>query len=123
MFKSIGDTIKSFGKKAIGYVRGLNGKKIASFLGGAASTYLGPFGALLQPFADKAGDYLNDLMDKYSESQNSRAQGGIRRRNEIAYNINKYRNKQGPISSPIIDGNRILGPGGSMYAKPTTAFD
>ena len=108
MFSKIGSMIKGLTKRAVGYVRGLNGEKIAQFLTKAASSYLGPYVDVLRPFAMKAGEYLNEQMDKYAEVSENRRRGGVNRMTRMQREIEQATRKVGGegTSYPAIEAAR-----------------
>ena len=79
MFKSFLGTLKNLGKKAIGYVRGLNGNKAASFVSSMIKNYVPLVGDAANPFLQKLGSYVNSKLDEWSEASASAKEGGIRK--------------------------------------------
>ena len=58
--KSFKTFLKSVGRKAIGYIRGLNGKKTSGLVTQYASSWSPAFGAMAAPLAE----YIGESIDK-----------------------------------------------------------
>lgn len=88
--------MKNIGKKAIGFVRGLNGDKLASFISNTAPI---PYIRYAEPFLRKLGQFINDKLDDISKDNEEKLVGGIRkpkkkpRRPEVVrYNTQEFDN-------------------------------
>lgn len=79
MFKSFLNTVKNLGKKAIGYVRGLNGNKAATLLSSLASKYVPFIGDAANPFLQKLGSYVNEKLDEWSDFNKRAKSSGIKK--------------------------------------------
>lgn len=77
MFKTLRNVLKTMGKKAIGYVRGLNGDKAATYLTAATTQYSPTLGAVTSPFFAELGKYVNSKVDNYLQYQNEKSKGGV----------------------------------------------
>ena len=67
MFSKIATGLKNLGKKAIGYIRGLNGDKAAAWATKALFSYSPMYGAAAAPFLNQLGKYINEKMDRISD--------------------------------------------------------
>ena len=65
------------GKKAIGYIRGLNGQKLAMLASSLVSKKYPVLGASVTPVLSYAGGKFNDLMDYLAADNSSREGGGV----------------------------------------------
>ena len=81
MFKSFLNTVKNLGKKAIGYVRGLNGNKAAALVSSLASKYLPFVGDAANPFLQKIGNYINEKLEDWSDFNKQAKIGGVKKPN------------------------------------------
>lgn len=79
MFKSFLGTLKSLGKKAIGYVRGLNGNKAATLVSSMIKNYVPLVGNSADPFLQKIGSYVNQKLDEWSEASSAAKEGGVKK--------------------------------------------
>jgi hypothetical protein len=77
MFKTAWNNFKAFGKKAVGYVRGLNGDKAASFLTSYINNHNPGAAAVLSPFIQNLGTFINKHLDNIAETNKERSTGGI----------------------------------------------
>ena len=84
MFKRFWSGIKSLGKKAIGFIKGMNGNKVAASAVGAIESLYPGLGKLFAPSIPNVGGLINKGLD-YLDSQieedieGERNPGGIRR--------------------------------------------
>lgn len=81
MFKAFANTMYKLGKKAIGYIKGMNGQKLAMLASSLVSKKYPGAGPIVTPALMYAGGKLNDLMD-YLASENEeqsrrQIQGGV----------------------------------------------
>ena len=77
MFSKFVQKAKDLGKKAIGYVRGLNGDKAAAWAVGAITGYNPAYGVIASPFLTKLGSYINHKVDKWLAED--RFSGGVKK--------------------------------------------
>ena len=77
MFKSMWNGFKTLGKKAIGYVRGLNGDKAATYLISQLSSWNPTIGAASAPFVKIIGSKINDKLDDWIKYNQQKSMGGI----------------------------------------------
>lgn len=80
MFKSFLSTMKGLGRKALGFIRGLNGDKAATFASSALSKWIHPaVGSVATPFLKQLGQYANEKLDEWSKDDRLATEGGIRK--------------------------------------------
>jgi hypothetical protein len=82
MYKSFFNMLKSMGKKAVGYVRGLNGDKAAAFGSSVLSNYVPVWAQPLKtefidPYIKQLGQYANDRMDEWSADDKGPRESGV----------------------------------------------
>ena len=70
---------KGLGRKAIGYIRGLNGDKAAAYTTAALANWNLPAAAASSPFIKELGHYINLKLDEWSDNQNNPTQRLIER--------------------------------------------
>lgn len=107
MFKSFLNTLKGLGKKAIGFVRGLNGNKAASFVSSLVNSISPGAGAAAAIPLNMLGDMANKKMDEWSSETPDE---GIKKpNNRSAKWIKKHRaalmNSASPPVMPMPTGN------------------
>ena len=79
MFKKFWGGLKDMGKRAIGYIKGMNGHKAAAALLAALEGWQPGSSAFAAPLATYLGGKANELMDYISDGI-SQPSGGIRKR-------------------------------------------
>ena len=67
MFSKFASELKQLGKKAVGYIRGLNGDKAAAFGTSIISTYNPVVGAAAAPFLAKLGELINRRLEEIAK--------------------------------------------------------
>lgn len=81
MFKAFANTMFKLGKRAIGYIKGMNGNKLAMLASSLVSKKYPGAGPIVTPALMYAGRKLNDLMDYLAndneEQSQRRIQGGV----------------------------------------------
>lgn len=91
MFKSIFGVLKGLGKKAIGFVRGLNGNKAAKLLAGSIQKGGYPFKAAV-PFLKGLGSFINEKLDEVSKEEET--SGGIQKPSVSKRQLRRLRARQ-----------------------------
>jgi hypothetical protein len=81
MFSKIVSGLKQLGKKAIGWVRGMNGDKAAAWAGGALTGYNPTMGAVASPFLALIGKKINDRLDSWIANNVNNRKSGIQKPN------------------------------------------
>jgi hypothetical protein len=70
---------KGLGRKAVGYIRGLNGDKAAAYTTAALANWNLPAAAAASPFIKELGQYINQRLDEWSDNPNNPTQRLIER--------------------------------------------
>lgn len=94
MFKSFLNTLKGLGKKAIGFVRGLNGNKAASFVSSLVNSVAPGMGTAAAIPLNMLGDAANEKMEEWAKDDpkegiskpNNRSAKWIRKHNAARMN-------------------------------------
>ena len=94
MIKKVWNAVRTFGRKAWGYIKGMNGKRAGAFLGGAAGAAVSsiPFvgqalGPLAVPALTSAGAYLGS----YAQDQLEKALEEKEKELDYKYGFKKMR--------------------------------
>lgn len=94
MFKSFLNTLKGLGKKAIGFVRGLNGNKAASFVSSLVNSVAPGIGTAAAIPLNMLGNVANEKMEEWAKDEpeegvrkpNNRSAKWIRKHNAAKMN-------------------------------------
>jgi hypothetical protein len=78
MFKRFWNSVKSYGKKAIGYIKGMNGHRMADAAIVAIESLFPGAGMMAAPASRYLGNKVNSLLDYLSQEEQVQ-QGGVRK--------------------------------------------